>query len=87
MYARRSVFHMLSYGFHDPSCVTLRQGLKPHGFFCLSSVRDRLRNAAWLRLGDIVMEEEKRGNKHIHPCILFLGGAMPVAAPMPRTKG
>ena len=22
MYARRSVFHMLSYGFHDPSCVS-----------------------------------------------------------------
>jgi len=31
--------------------VTLRQGLKPHGFFCLSSVRDRLSNGAWLRLG------------------------------------
>src|SRR5260370_30915725 len=32
--------------------VTLRQGLKPHGFFCLSSVGDTLRNEAWLRLGE-----------------------------------
>jgi hypothetical protein len=31
--------------------VTLRQGLKPHGFFCLSSVRDGLSDGAWLRLG------------------------------------
>src|SRR6266699_1603159 len=33
------------------SIVTLRQGLKPHGFFCHSSVREKRRNAAWLRLG------------------------------------
>jgi hypothetical protein len=31
--------------------VTLRQGLKPHGFFCLSSVRDGLSDGACLRLG------------------------------------
>ncbi len=31
--------------------VTLRQGLKPHGFVCLSSVRDGLSDGAWLRLG------------------------------------
>ena len=31
--------------------VTLRQGLKPHGFFCLSSVRAGLSDGAWLRLG------------------------------------
>ncbi len=31
--------------------MTLRQGLKPHGFFCHSSVREKRRNAAWLRLG------------------------------------
>jgi hypothetical protein len=30
--------------------VTLRRGLKPHGFFRLSSVRAMLRNGAWLRL-------------------------------------
>ena len=31
--------------------MTLRQGLKPHGFFCLSAVRDGLSDGAWLRLG------------------------------------
>ncbi len=31
--------------------MTLRQGLKPHGFFRHSSVRDVLRSGAWLRLG------------------------------------
>ncbi len=31
--------------------MTLRQGLKPHGFFRHSSVGDVLRSGAWLRLG------------------------------------
>ena len=35
----------------------------------------------------IVVEEEKHGSERIHACIPFLGGAMPVSAFMPRTKG
>src|SRR5260221_120600 len=35
----------------------------------------------------IVVEEEKHGSERIHSCIPFLGGAMPVSAFMPRTKG
>ncbi len=34
----------------DP-IVTLRRRMNPRGFFCHSSVRDALRNGAWLRLG------------------------------------
>ena len=36
---------------HPTDDVTLRQGLKPHGFFRHSSVRDVLRSGAWLQLG------------------------------------
>jgi hypothetical protein len=67
--------------------VTLRQGLKPHGFFCLSSVGEKLRNGAWLRLIALVMEEEKHGNTPSIQVSCFLGGAMPVGAPMPFEKG
>jgi hypothetical protein len=35
----------------------------------------------------IVVEEEKHGSERIHSCIPFLGGAMPVPAFMPCTKG
>ncbi len=67
--------------------VTLRQGLKPHGFFCLSSVRDRLSNAAWLRLGASRSGGGKARNQRIHSCLCFLGGARPVSLLMPHAKG
>ena len=52
--------------------VTLRQRMNPRGFFRLSSVRDVLRNGAWLRLIAHRMEEEKlRGG--IHPCVFSAG--------------
>ncbi len=41
----------IGYTAQDMMIVTLRQGLKPHGFFCHSFVRDTLRSGAWLRLG------------------------------------
>jgi hypothetical protein len=35
----------------------------------------------------IVVEEEKRGNSASIQAVCFLGGAMPVAPPMPFRKG
>lgn len=67
--------------------VTLRQGLKPHGFFRLSSVRDVLRTAAWPRLGAHRSGGGKARDERIHAYISFLGGAMPVPASMPSAKG
>jgi hypothetical protein len=67
--------------------VTLRQGLKPHGCFCLSSVRDRLSNAAWPRLVAHRSGGGKARDERIHSSISFLGGAMPVPASMPGAKG
>ena len=67
--------------------MTLRQGINPHGFFCLSSVVGALRNAAWLRLGEPRSGGGKARKERIHACISFLGGARPVAAFMPHTKG
>src|SRR5712691_6596113 len=55
--AHRELTNQLNEGLYaasrgtDHDNVTLRQGLKPHGFFCLSSVRDGLSDGAWLRLG------------------------------------
>jgi hypothetical protein len=67
--------------------VTLRQGLKPHGFFCLSSVRDALRNAAWPRLIAHRSGGGKARRQRIHSDICSLGGAMPVGPLMPCAKG
>jgi hypothetical protein len=61
--------------------VTLRQGLKPHGFFCHSSVRDRLRNGAWLRLG-----AHRSGGgiaERAHPPMLALSWAVPCPLVIP----
>ena len=46
--------------------VTLRQGLKPHGFFCLSSVRGMLSYAAWPRLGAYRNGGGKARDERIH---------------------
>ena len=67
--------------------VTLRQGLKPCGFFRLSSVRDRLRTTAWPRLGAYRSGGGKAQRRCIHPCIRLLGGARPVPCSMPHAKG
>lgn len=67
--------------------VTLRQGLKPHGFFCLSSVGGALRSAAWPRLGEYRSGGGKAQKHGLHSDPCFLGGARPVAAFMPLTKG
>jgi hypothetical protein len=67
--------------------VTLRQGTLPHGFFRLSSVVDVLRCEAWLRLIAHRSGGGKACNEHIHAFFSLLGGARPVAAFMPSTKG
>jgi len=61
--------------------------LKSRGFFCLSSVRGALRSAAWPRLGEYRSGGGKARRQRIHSCICFLGGAMPVAFPMPCARG
>jgi hypothetical protein len=66
--------------------VTLRQGLKSHGFFCLSSVREQRSNAAWLRFGAARSGGKARGQR-IHACIRLLGGARPVTDSMSYAKG
>jgi hypothetical protein len=53
--------------------VTLRQGIKPHGFFGLSSVRDLLRNAAWPRLGAYRSGGGKARKQYLHSDGLFPG--------------
>jgi hypothetical protein len=55
------------------SAVTLRQGLKPHGFFCLSSVGGMLRNAAWPRLAAYRSGGGKARKQHLHSDNLFPG--------------
>jgi len=53
--------------------VTLRQGLKPHGFFRLSSVREWLRNGAWLRLVASRSGGGKARNQSLHSGSLVPG--------------
>jgi hypothetical protein len=53
--------------------VTLRQGLKPHGFFCLSSVRDKRGNGAWLRLSAYRSAGGKARNQCLHSGALIAG--------------
>lgn len=53
--------------------VTLRQGINPHGFFCLSSVDDELRNAAWLRLAAHRSGGGKARNQCLHSGALVAG--------------
>jgi hypothetical protein len=67
--------------------VTLRRDWKSQGFFRLSSVGERRRNAAWLRLGVSRSGGGKARNQRIHSCPYLLGGAMPVLAFMPGAKG
>ncbi len=61
--------------------MTLRQGLKPHGFFRHSSVRDVLRSGAWLRLG-----AHRNGGgiaETAHPFMLAVSCAVPCALVYP----
>jgi len=58
--------------------VTLRQGLKLHGFFRLSSVREWLRNGAWLRL----VASRSGGGKARNQC-LHSGSLVAFAVPGP----
>ena len=53
--------------------MTLRQGLKPHGFFRLSSVRGLLRNVAWPRLGTDRSGGGKARNQSPHSGMLITG--------------
>jgi len=53
--------------------VTLRQGLKPHGFFCHSFVRDTLRSGAWLRLGAHRNEGGIARKQRLHSGVLSPG--------------
>jgi hypothetical protein len=53
--------------------VTLRRDWKSRGFFRLSSVRDGLRNEAWLRLGAHRSGGGKARNQRLHSGFLFPG--------------
>ena len=55
--------------------VTLRQGMNPHGFFCLSSVGDGLSSGAWLRLGAYRSGGGKA--ERAHPSMRVLSWAVP----------
>jgi hypothetical protein len=65
--------------------VTLRQGLKPHGFFGLSSVGGTLRSVPWGRLGECRSGGGKACHERLHsdfharavPCPLLLPGLVP----------
>jgi Sugar (and other) transporter len=67
--------------------VTLRQGINPHGFFGLSSVREQRSNAAWPRLSATRSGGGKARRRCIHACDPLLGGARPVDPLMPHAKG
>ena len=53
--------------------VTLRQRMNPHGFFCLSSVRDGLSSGAWLRLGAHRSGGGKARKQCLHSGVVFPG--------------
>jgi hypothetical protein len=53
--------------------VTLRQGMNPHGFFRLSSVREWLSNGAWLRLVASRSGGGKARNQCLHSGALIPG--------------
>jgi len=67
--------------------VTLRRDCNRAASF--ASLLYAIGEAMWRGHGllPIVVEEEKHGSERMHACIPFLGGAMPVSAFMPRTKG
>ena len=62
-------------------------GLKSSGFLCLSSVCERWRTAAWLRLSISRSGGGKAQRRRIHTRIRLLGGARPVTRSMPLAKG
>ena len=53
--------------------MTLRQGLKPHGFFRLSSIRDRLGTCLVEATHRYRSGGGKARNEHIHACFLAPG--------------
>jgi hypothetical protein len=62
--------------------VTLRRRMNPRGFFCHSSVRDALRNGAWLRLG-----AHRSGGgiaETTHPSMPAVSWAVPCPLVVPR---
>ena len=67
--------------------MTLRQGINPHGFFCLSRVVGTLRNVPWGRLAESRSWQGKARSRRVHTRIRFLGGAMPVPGFVPHAKG
>ncbi len=84
----RETYDTVEYSNCSPlfSCCDTLPGRKSRSF-CLSRVVGTLSNAAWPRLGAHRSGQGKARNQRTHPCICFLGGAMPVAGSMPCAKG